>query len=182
MNGGQAPPRRRVPWGRILDGVAIALILFALWRLFVAPRFLNAPGAYPAPRVAFARLDGGAPFTIASAHGRVLFLDFFATWCTPCRAELPFIQSWERAHPRALVVPVDVGEPTAVVRRFALAHAMRHVVLDPDRLSRGFFQVLGFPTIVTIDPQGNIRATWTGFNPAIGLAMSSALQSLSKKR
>ncbi|MDH2909140.1 MAG: TlpA family protein disulfide reductase [Candidatus Eremiobacteraeota bacterium] len=182
MNGESAPPQRRVPWGRILDIVAVALILFALWKLFVAPRFLNAPGAYPAPRVSFARLDGGAPFTVASARGHVLFLDFFATWCTPCRAELPFIQAWERAHPQALVVPVDVGEPRASVRRFAVAHAMKRVVLDPEQLSRGFFQVLGFPTMVVIDARGNIRATWTGFNPAIGLAMSNALQSLSKKR
>lgn len=112
----------------------------------------------------------------------MLFLDFFATWCTPCRAELPLVQAWERAHPQALVVPVDVGEPVAAVRRFADAHGMQRVVLDPEQLSRGYFQILGFPTMVVIDPRGNIRATWTGFNPAIGLAMSNALQSLSKRR
>ncbi len=171
-----------MPWGRILDVAAVALILFALWKVFVAPRFLNAPGAYPAPHVAFARLNGGAPFAVVSARGHVLFLDFFATWCTPCRAELPLVQAWERAHPQALVVPVDVGESRAAVRPFADAHGMRHVVLDPEQLSRGYFQILGFPTMVAIDPQGNIRATWTGFNPAIGLAMSNALQNLTKKR
>ena len=171
-----------MPWGRVLDVAAVALILFALWKVFVAPRFLNRPGAYPAPRVAFARLDGGAPFSIASARGHVLFLDFFATWCTPCRAELPLVQAWERAHPQALVVPVDVGESRAAVLPFASAHGMRRVVLDPEQLSRGYFQILGFPTMVVVDPQGNIRATWTGFNPAIGLAMSNALQNLTKKR
>ncbi len=176
------PPRARVPWGRVLDVAAVALILFALWKVFVAPRFLNRPGAYPAPRVAFARLVGGAPFSIASARGHVLFLDFFATWCTPCRAELPLVQAWERAHPQALVVPVDVGESRAAVLPFASAHGMRRVVLDPEQLSRGYFQILGFPTMVVVDPQGNIRATWTGFNPAIGLAMSNALQNLTEKR
>ncbi len=171
-----------MPWGRVLDVAAVALILVALWKVFVAPRFLNRPGAYPAPRVAFARLVGGAPFSIASARGHVLFLDFFATWCTPCRAELPLVQAWERAHPQALVVPVDVGESRAAVLPFASAHGMRRVVLDPEQLSRGYFQILGFPTMVVVDPQGNIRATWTGFNPAIGLAMSNALQNLTKKR
>ena len=171
-----------MPWGRVLDVAAVALILFALWKVFVAPRFLNRPGAYPAPRVAFARLGGGAPFSIAAARGHVLFLDFFATWCTPCRAELPLVQAWERAHPQALVVPVDVGESRAAVLPFAAAHGMQRVVLDPEQRSRGYFQILGFPTMVVVDPQGNIRATWTGFNPAIGLAMSNALQNLTKKR
>ncbi len=182
MSDPQTPPRARVPWGRLLDIAAIALILFALWKVFIAPRLLNAPGAFPAPHVAFARLNGGAAFTVTSARGKVLFLDFFATWCTPCRAELPLVQGWERSHPRALVVPVDVGESRIAVRRFAIAHGMHHVVLDPQQLSRGYFQILGFPTMVVIDPNGYIRATWTGFNPAIGSAMTNALQSLSKKR
>ncbi|HUY11220.1 MAG TPA: TlpA disulfide reductase family protein [Candidatus Dormibacteraeota bacterium] len=180
MNSEPASPRRRLPWGRLLDILAIAVVLFAIWRVFVAPRMLAAPGAYPAPHAAFSRLDGGAPFQIAAERGHVVFLDFFATWCTPCRAELPLVQAWERTHPGAVVVPIDVGEPAAAVRGFAIANGMRGVLLDPEQRSRGFFQILGFPTMVVIDPRGDIRATWTGFNPAIGLAMSHALAALSK--
>jgi hypothetical protein len=51
--------------------------------------------------------------------------------------------------------------------------------MDPKSLSMGFFQIQGFPTMVVIDPQGRIRATWPGLNPAIQLNMDRARQTLS---
>jgi hypothetical protein len=64
------------------------------------------------------------------------------------------------------------------VEAYARAHDMQHVALDPKTLSQGFFQLDGFPTMVVVDPQGRIRATWTGFNPAIQLNMAHAEQTL----
>jgi hypothetical protein len=51
--------------------------------------------------------------------------------------------------------------------------------MDPKSLSQGFFQLEGFPTMVVIDPQGRIRATWPGLNPAIQLNMDHAAKTLS---
>jgi hypothetical protein len=88
------------------------------------------------------------------------------------------VEKFARAHAEVDVVPVDVGEPRAVVAAFARSHDMRNVALDPQALSQGFFQIDGFPTMVVIDPQGRIRATWTGFNPAIQLNMAHAEETL----
>ena len=115
----------------------------------------------------------------STAHrGRVVFLDFWASWCEPCKLSLPMVESFARSHPEVDVVPVDVGEPRTVVEQFARSHGMRHVALDPQTLSQGFFQINGFPTMVVIDPQGRVRATWAGFNPAIQMNMAHAEETL----
>jgi len=106
-------------------------------------------------------------------------LDFYASWCEPCQLETPMIERYARANPQAAVVPIDVGEPAAVAAHFAQRYKLKGVVLDPSSSSQGFFQIDGFPTIVVVDPQGRIRATWSGFNPAIELAMSNAAKKLS---
>ncbi len=172
-------PKRR-PWlslGRLFDLVALAVIAFVLWKIFIAPRAFKAPDAYPAPRIAYAKLDGGT-FRIPQARGKVLFLDFFATWCEPCRLELPMVEHFARTHPNVQVVPIDVGESRAAVAAFASRMRLRDVALDPTSSAQGFFAVQGFPTIVVIDPKGDIRATWSGFNPAIALAMNHAARTL----
>jgi thiol-disulfide isomerase/thioredoxin len=169
--------RRWFTPGRFLDALALLVIAFVVWKIFIAPRALKGADAYPAPRVAFQKLDGGT-FRVDDARGRVLFLDFFASWCEPCKIEMPIVEAYARAHPEVSVVPVDVGEPASVVARFAKKHNLHDVALDPTSLSQGFFQIQGFPTIVVVDPDGKIRATWSGLNPAITLAMSNAEKAL----
>jgi thiol-disulfide isomerase/thioredoxin len=174
--------QRFSPWikrlgPRVWDALALAALAFALWKVFVAPRDLSSAHARPAPHAVYAKVDGGT-FRVADQRGRVLFLDFFATWCVPCKIELPLVERWAAAHPRADVVLIDVGEPSAVVRSFARAHHLRDVALDPQSSAQAFFGVHGFPTVVVIDPQGRIRAKWAGLNPAIALALTHAQSSL----
>lgn len=160
---------------RVFDLLAVALIAFLGYRLLIAPRFLQE--RTPAPRVTYATL-GGVPYALWARRGHVVFLDFWATWCQPCRVSLPLVEAYARSHPEVDVVPVDVGEPRALVSAFARQHQMIGVALDPHALSLGFFQLRGFPTMVVIDPKGRIRATWAGLNPAIALNMAHAERAL----
>ncbi len=164
-------------WGRVFDVLALCVVAFVVWKIFFAPRALSVANAYPAPRIAYPKLDGGT-FRIADERGHVLFLDFYASWCEPCRMEAPLVERYARAHPNVVVVPIDVGEPAAVAATFSKRLHLKGVVLDPSASSQGFFQIQGFPTVVVIDPQGRIRATWAGFNPAIALAMAHAQKTL----
>ncbi len=170
-------PPIRLTFGRVLDAVALLLIVFVIYHFLIAPRSLREADAFPAPRVTYATL-AGPRFSLAEQRGRMVFLDFWASWCEPCKASLPLVESYARSHPNVDVVPVDVGEPAAVVAAFARDHHMRNVALDPRGLSSGFFQIDGFPTMVVVDPQGRIRATWSGFNPAIELNMANAARTL----
>jgi thiol-disulfide isomerase/thioredoxin len=163
--------------GRIWDALAILAILFVLWKVFIAPRALDAKNAYPAPPTNYALLDGGK-FNVRDARGRMVFVDFYASWCTPCKIELPLVEAWSKSHPDVLVVPVDVGEPRPVVEAFARKMGLRNVAYDSPDTATVFFSLQGFPTIVVIDPHNRIRAKWEGLNPAIGLAMDNATTQL----
>ncbi len=162
---------------RIWDALAVAAIAFALWKIFLAPRSFAAAGAHPAPHAVYQRLDGRT-FRVADHRGSVVFLDFYASWCEPCKIELPLVNGWLRAHPGATVAFVDVGEPRKVAAEFAKRYSLEGVALDPTSSAQALFDVRGFPTIVVIDPTGHIRASWEGLNPAIGLALSNAQRSL----
>lgn len=164
--------------GRLVDLLAVLAIAFVAYRIFFAPRDLSLRTAHPAPRVTYVPLAGGTPFVLHEQRGRLVFLDFFASWCEPCRVSLPWVEGYARAHPDVEVVPVDVGEPAAVAHEFAQRYGLHGVVLDPQALSSGFFQIQGFPTMVVIDPQGRVRATWEGLNPAIKLNMENARKTL----
>jgi len=159
------------------DAIAVCLVLFIAYRLLVAPRILSESSAYPAPAVRYQTL-AGAPFELAKQSGHVVFLEFYASWCTPCRVSLPLVESFARAHPEVQVVPIDVGEPRVVAAAFAHELALANVAIDPRALSRGFFQLDGFPTMVVIDGRGRIRATWQGLNPAVQLNMAHAAKTL----
>jgi thiol-disulfide isomerase/thioredoxin len=169
--------RRRFTPGRLLDIAAVAVLAFVLWKIFLAPRTFSAPGTAPAPHVVYERLDGGT-FRMTGERGHVVFLDFFASWCEPCRVETPIVEKWAREHPNVTVVPVDVGEPRIVAQRYAQQMHLMHVAIDPSGSSQGYFNVQGFPTVVVVDGHGDIRAAWAGLNPAIALAMTNAEKTL----
>lgn len=169
--------QRSSAWSRVWDALAVSAIAFALWKIFVVPRSFSTPGSQPEPHAVYPRVSGGT-FRLADQRGHVVFLDFYASWCEPCKIELPLVERWSRAHPKALVVPVDVGEARTVAVEFARRYSLQNVVLDPRSSARALFGVAGFPTIVVIDATGDIRAKWEGLNPAIGLALTNAANHL----
>ena len=148
-----------------------------MWKLVVAPRNLSQSQAHPAPHVKLAALQG-KPFELAAHRGRVVFLDFYASWCEPCKISLPLVERFARNHPEVDVIPVDVGEPVPVAAAFAQQYHLDHVALDSQRLASTWFGVIGFPTMIVVDRQGNVRATWAGLNPAIQLNMANAANHL----
>lgn len=158
---------------RGLDVLAVLIVLAAVVRFGVVP-YLHHQGPTVAPAVSLSTLDGGR-FDLARHRGRLVFVDFWATWCDPCRDEIPLVQRFLRAHPDVAVESIDVGETPSLVRPFVARFRMRDVALDPDMRVAHAFGVTGFPTMVAIDPQGRIRARWIGFNPAIDREMADAL-------
>jgi peptide/nickel transport system substrate-binding protein len=162
--------RRWVAHG--LDALAAVIVLFALFEFFVAPR-LAENTIVPAPPVALSTLGGGH-FSVDRQHGRLTYLDFWATWCEPCQQSIPLIQAFARRHPEVDVVSVDVGEPRSMVAGFVRTHPMEKVALDPDQTAAEAFGIQAFPSMVVIDPQGNQRAKWIGFNPNIAGEMAAA--------
>jgi thiol-disulfide isomerase/thioredoxin len=164
------PMRRRL--ARALDVLAVIVVLAAVARFFVLPHLRR--DVVQAPPVSLAALDGGR-YNLAGRRGRLVFLDFWATWCGPCRDSIPLVQHFRRAHPGVDVVSVDVGEPAGLVRPYAVQLKMGAVVLDPDMTVAHAFGVSGYPTLVAVDGTGRIRARWVGFDPDIEREMADAV-------
>ncbi len=106
----------------------------------------------------------GTTTALSALQGRAVMLNFWATWCGPCRHEIPLLLAQQEAHPDDwLVLAVNVKEPHAKVQAFAEEFAMQiPIVLDAEGEVVDLFQVRGFPTSVFIDREGRLVATWTG--------------------
>jgi len=119
----------------------------------------------PAPPLALAAVDG-RPVSLAALRGHAVYLNFFATWCGPCRVETPDIVALSKAYAgRGLrVVGIDVGEDAArargFVREFAIPYAL---AVDPDSHTRlPYGGGLYFPLHVFIDARGIVRVYHPG--------------------
>jgi peptide/nickel transport system substrate-binding protein len=170
----EAKAGRRRGWiARGIDVLAALILIFAVYRFLLAPRLFPA-SPIAAPALHLARLDGHGAFSLAAHRGRVVFLDFWASWCEPCQASLPLVEAYARRHPEVDVVAVDSGESAPAAAAFARTHALANVVLDPDSIATAAYGVSGYPTMIVVGADGMIRAKWVGFDPAIGDAMAHA--------
>jgi peroxiredoxin len=125
---------------------------------------------HPAPAFSANLLDG-APLELADYLGRnVIILDFWATWCGPCRESLPALSEVAAQYKDRGVefFAVDVGETPADVRTF-LAETMLNlpVVLDPDSAVSQLYKLKYFPQTVIIGKDGKVAFVHEGIPPRI---------------
>jgi cytochrome c biogenesis protein CcmG/thiol:disulfide interchange protein DsbE len=116
-----------------------------------------------APDVNFATLDGKR-LTLHSYLGKPVLVNFFATWCVPCKAELPLIQSrYVQLHARGLeVLGADEEERAAQVRAFAARHGVTYPVVIDDGAGVNAYGGHAIPTSLFIDRSGVLRAVHVG--------------------
>lgn len=117
-----------------------------------------------APQIA--RLDlSGQRISLAELRGNVVLLNFWATWCAPCQAEMPIFAGWQRTYgPRGLaVVGVSMDDDAAPVRRVLARLKIDYpVVMGDARLGERYHGVLGMPETFLIDRSGVVRAQFQG--------------------
>lgn len=115
----------------------------------------------PAPRYAATTLAGDSASTSALA-GKVVLLNVWATWCAPCRDEIPYLQSLydkHRAEGLEIVgVSVDARGQESAIREFADEFRMTYPIwLDPDERVQSLYLALGVPSSYLIDRTGILR-------------------------
>ncbi len=111
-----------------------------------------------APDFSLSDLDNHS-HTLSNYQGKVVVLNFWATWCPPCRAEMPSMQrAWEVMRDEdMLMLAVNVGEREALVREFSQNMAVSFPMLLDDQSSiMRHWPARGLPTTFVIDPQGRI--------------------------
>jgi thiol-disulfide isomerase/thioredoxin len=120
------------------------------------------------PTLALSGLDGRL-IARESLAGRVVIVEFWATWCPPCRGTLRWLGDLQRAHgDRLTVVALSVASDEADVRKLAgeLALPLRWAMATPD-LARAFGDVTAVPTMFVFDATGHRAATFYGAPPTL---------------
>ena len=145
----------------------VAVAGLFLWR--IGPQVQAAFGwgtsATAAPKVTFDMLDGGA-LPLEGLKGQVVLVNFWATWCPPCRAEMPgFEKVYQARHGDGFtVVGVSIDEASrGQVASFLRDHGITYpVAMATPEVVATFGGVSSFPTSFLIDRQGRVRYTVTG--------------------
>jgi thiol-disulfide isomerase/thioredoxin len=120
----------------------------------------------PAPDFLLQTPDG-AQVRLSELRGKTVLLNFWATWCPPCKAEMPDLNALHREYGEArqfAVLGINNEEGQAEVAAFARENGIAFpLVLDRDgAVTTDRFSVRGLPTSLIIDRDGNIRDIWTG--------------------
>ncbi|MBA2297079.1 MAG: TlpA family protein disulfide reductase [Actinobacteria bacterium] len=112
-----------------------------------------------APAFTLAKLDGSGELALESLRGKVVVLNFWASWCGPCKDETPLLQKgWERWQGKDVVfVGIDVkdfrGDARSFVRKFGVTYPN---VYDGKGSTVGRYGVTGFPETYFIDARGRV--------------------------
>ena len=166
----EAVERRRghgARWAAIAAGVVLLLLIAVL----ATSKTLDSRGissqrlGQPVPRVVGDTIDGGT-FDIDQYRGRWVVVNFFATWCTPCRIEHPELVAFDERHQGTNdveVVSVAFSDEDADVREFFAANGGQWPVIpnDTNRVALDF-GVTGVPESYVVDPNGIVVAKFEG--------------------
>jgi thiol-disulfide isomerase/thioredoxin len=109
-----------------------------------------------------------APLDVKQWSGRVVYLDFWASWCAPCRQSFPWMQKMQGAYESQgfTVVAINVDQSHADAERFLKRfHSDFQVRFDPAGSLAEQYKVVGMPTSMLLDRHGAVRFTHVGFLP-----------------
>lgn len=128
------------------------------------PSAIPAQVDFPAPEVSVRDLEGNK-VKLSDYQGQTVLLNNWATWCPPCRAEMPTLQAYYEDHrdQNFTIVAIESGEPPDEVAEFVAQNGLTFPVLvDRPQLAIVTFRNNGLPNSYLIDPEGQVRLAWNG--------------------
>jgi thiol-disulfide isomerase/thioredoxin len=142
--------------------VAVVLIACGLAAGYLLFRPVAPTHAGAAPDFRLSTTAGGE-VALSSYRGHPVLLNFFATWCTPCREELPVIARAQRTHRDLVTLLVDERESSSQVRSFLRSlNVALSALLDTDGTISARYAIFAQPETVWIAPSGRIRSVSRG--------------------
>jgi peroxiredoxin len=155
------------------------LILFGAVALVILPKPISTPDAQNelnnnqnapaqlnivAPKLDLVDLDG-EEVTLEDFLGKVILVNNWATWCPPCREEMPTLEAYYRAHKGQgfVLIGIEAGEPAEEVAEFIDQYNISFPIwLDPQNKAISEFKNMALPSSYVINPKGDIVLGWTG--------------------
>ncbi|MCL5036320.1 MAG: TlpA family protein disulfide reductase [Chloroflexi bacterium] len=168
--------------------LAIVLIAFGLflWNSYASQ-------AAPGPGM-ISRSDQAPDFTLKTINGHeislsslrgknVALIDFWATWCPPCRETMPHLQALQNKYGSKglTIMSINLQERESTVKRFAKSNGYTfNILLDPTGEVADSYSVSGIPTLVLVDKTGNVLLKQTGYSPQGNAAIEQKIAELLK--
>ncbi len=164
-------PQKPFPVIPMISGlllIGFALLIMALPRGEGSANSLSsivpAPVSYPAPKLSLATMDGRTE-SLADYRADVVLVNNWATWCPPCKAEMPTLAAYYREHHKEglTIIAIEAGDSADVVSPFVRSYNLTFPIwLDPPGASLRAFGNGNLPNSYVIDRSGTVRYAWTG--------------------
>jgi peroxiredoxin len=162
-------PRKILPFIFLMLG---SILIFASLYLVLRDRApqteLSAVPAqvnFPAPELTLMDIQGNSR-SLADYRGQVVLINLWATWCPPCKAEMPTLQAFYEEHKESgfVIIAINDGESREDVLRFVSDYQLTFPVwLDPTYIAtEQAFHTLNLPSSFVIDRDGTIQLAWVG--------------------
>ena len=145
--------------------VTLRLVMAAACLAAAMPAGAVEPGA-PAPGFRLPTFESGQPVSLADFRGKVVFVDFWASWCSPCRQSLPLYDKLRAGYAPAdfAILAISLDEDVAEAKAFLAEHPIKYTTLqNPQGDVAKSFDLKGMPSSYLIDRNGIVRARHVGF-------------------
>ncbi len=119
---------------------------------------------FAAPEIKLNDLQGQTA-SLEDYRGKVVLLNNWATWCPPCKAEMPTLEAYYQDHQKEgfSIIGIEAGEPAAEVSQFVKDYHLSFPIwLDPANQSLDAFKTDALPSSFVIDKNGKVRLAWSG--------------------
>lgn len=171
----RVPQKGIPPIGMIVIGAVILLIgLAAFFALSKegANSFIQSgeyssvpmPVEYPAPELELVTMQGDA-VSLADYRGQVVLLNLWATWCPPCKEELPVLEAYYKNHRDEgfVIIGVEDGQPVEEVEAYIKTTGVTYPIwIGHEYATEIAFSAFSLPSSFVIDREGTVRLSWVG--------------------
>ena len=134
----------------------------------------------PAPQFSLPNLDG-KQVSLKDFANKVIIVDFWATWCGPCRQEIPHLnrlyEDYRGKGFEIVGISMDTDEPESI-KKFTRDFKMEYTIVIGNENVAQDFGLMGYPTTIIIDRKGNIVKKYTGFQPSFVPEMEKTIKQL----
>jgi len=153
---------------------------------FLLPRCVKKPDVPSSAPDFTLKTVHGQEIILSSLKGKVILLDFWATWCGPCKESIPHLIHLYRNYRdkgfELIGMSMDKADQIELVRRFIGSMEIPYpVIITPEEVAKNY-KVTGFPTTILIDRQGKVREKIIGFNNGIAKQLVAKVEELTSEK